>query len=225
MSIKLKSRNLLVSYIQIFLQERFGLTFDFERVDYVDDQYKPVYTINNDKKFLVTGTYDEKTYASLSLYMAYYYPEEGYPLYWEYNESSKPQWKSVTLTDYAESKGKTSREILEEVLASNLQNLQNHIEIADIPDRIVSYFLGEVVTPRSHEDEITRIQKMLYTPKISPKRAGKYDDQMLEDIGKIQEKYLEENSDHLPAGYEGFKVTRFVDPWTERILKEVVGYE
>lgn len=113
-------------------------------------------------------------------------------------------------------------------LVNNLDQLDDNPEIADLNDRIPSYFLEEVVTSESPPDEILRVQKIIYPEGVEYNRAGIFDDQMLQDVTTAQENFLRTYTTTskdgtqqvvLPEGYDGFKVTGYVDPWTEFILK------
>lgn len=113
-------------------------------------------------------------------------------------------------------------------LVSNLDQLDDNPEIADLNDRIPSYFLEEVVTSESPPDEILRIQKIIYPEGVEYSRAGIFDDQMLQDVTTAQENFLRTYTTTskdgtqqvvLPEGYDGFKITGYVDPWTEFVLK------
>lgn len=117
---------------------------------------------------------------------------------------------------------------LEVFLVHNLDQINHNKNIADIDDRIVSYFLEEVVSPISDSDEILRTQKIIYPQGTDYKRAGHYDDQMVEDVRKAQQNFIDlytvvndegQSVTTLPEGYEGFKVTGYVDPWTELVIK------
>lgn len=112
-------------------------------------------------------------------------------------------------------------------LTHNLEASQISREVLSLDDRILSYFFEEVVTPLSESDEILRIQKIMYPSGIDYTRAGIYDDIMTEDVKKYQQDFLDKHLNKgtdsseivLPEGFEGFKVTGYVDPWTEVVLK------
>lgn len=110
-------------------------------------------------------------------------------------------------------------------LVHNLEESQNNRDILSLDDRVLSYFFEEVVTPLSEPDEILRAQKLIYIPDIEYDRAGKYDSKMIDDVKKRQQNFLSVHTSEstgevvLPEGFEGFKVTGYVDPWTEVVLK------
>lgn len=112
-------------------------------------------------------------------------------------------------------------------ISHNLVQSQQDSEVCDIGSRILSYFLDEVVTPSSEMDEIYRVQQIIYPAGIDYRRAGIFDKEMTDYVTESQEKFLEDytidkgtsKEVHLPEGYEDFKVTGYVDPWTELILK------
>lgn len=68
----------------------------------------------------------------------------------------------------------------------------------------------------------------MYPQGVEYVRSGRYDQEMTEDIKKVQQDFINLNTvitssgnlnTVLPEGYDGFKVTGYVDPWTELILK------
>ena len=108
-------------------------------------------------------------------------------------------------------------------LSHNLSMVTFYNEVADINERIISYMLNEVVTPISEPDEVTRAQKLIYPEGIGYDRAGKYDGQMIDDVSKVQSDFISSHTNKdgvvsLPEGFSGFKVTGYVDPWTELII-------
>lgn len=125
----------------------------------------------------------------------------------------------------------TTEDILSSVivfLTNNLVQVNSNPDVVSLNDRIVSYILEEVVTSISSPDEILRVQKLLYPQGVEYVRSGRYDQEMTEDIKKVQQDFINLNTvitssgnlnTVLPEGYDGFKVTGYVDPWTELILK------
>lgn len=115
--------------------------------------------------------------------------------------------------------------VLVNVIVSNSMLSTANRSSVEIPERVLSYLLGEVVSPLSEQDEVLRIQKLIYYPNISPHRAGVYDDIMTRDIENYQKDFLSkyktpDGTYELPESFSGFKVTGYVDPWTERIIVE-----
>lgn len=124
-------------------------------------------------------------------------------------------------------------------LVQNLNSIYENKSVCDINSRILSYFVEEVVTPMSPTDEIFRIQKIMYPLGLPYTIAGRYtevrneNNQLVEgcmmyDVAKAQQNFIDYytitdrngvSEVSLPEGYEGFKVTGYVDPWTELILK------
>lgn len=125
----------------------------------------------------------------------------------------------------------TTEDILSSVivfLTNNLVQVNSNTDVVSLGDRIISYILEEVVTSISSPDEILRVQKLLYPQGVEYVRSGRYDQEMTEDIKKVQQDFINLNTvitssgnlnTVLPEGYDGFKVTGYVDPWTELILK------
>lgn len=119
------------------------------------------------------------------------------------------------------------RGCLVKILVANMKvSITNH-DALQIPERVLSYIFDEVVTPLSSNDEIFRAQKILYGDRIPSSRVGIYDSQMIEDVKEIQTKFVTRNTFtiggstkiELPAGFEDFKITGYIDPWTELIMK------
>lgn len=279
MIINLYDDNLLVSYLQIFLRDYFGVNITYQISDnkFIDDKY--IITTNSPLK--VTGEYNLDTYASLALYMVFNYPNEGYPYYYILKEDRTVSFDSNKLLDTINNMIKQSDTIKEwteisydnaefikvftwnELLIyfkneSDLNNivlskyvssesftiddinncLVNFInkakylslskpEIVQVSERVLSYILGEVVSPKSSPDEIMRIQKIMYPNGVTPNRLGVYDNDMMNDVINYQKSFIEryttnynstESNKYLPQGYYGFKVTGYVDPWTELII-------
>ena len=75
MTINLQDNNLIVSYLQIFLRDYFGVSLESDG---------SVAKIVSNTPLKVTGTYRLSDYESLSLFMMYNYPREGYPTRYDY---------------------------------------------------------------------------------------------------------------------------------------------
>lgn len=291
MTIKLQDRNLIVSYIQVYLKEFFGISLT-KKINSEFYNNKDSYEISQREPIRVTGLYNEQTYTSASLFMAYNYPNEMFPVRYDLKEDSINTWiktpfdsQKLKLTmdyliDKEAAKGKTSfteddynkiisqsgspelyfsyedllrffdsNDRLHEILSSrkdkekysksdineslvvflshNIDEGRFNTDATSINSRIISYFLDEVVSPMSDPDEILRIQKIIYHQGVTYDRAGLFDDQMTEDIKKLQQSFIDlyttESGDekviNFPEGYDGFKVTGYVDPWTELVIK------
>lgn len=117
-------------------------------------------------------------------------------------------------------------------LSNNANQVEIDPEVVTLDSRIAAYFFEEVVTPSSDRDEIFRAQKLLYPTGLESARlAGYYDKKMIEDVKQVQQSFIDlytvlnnkgEEVLQLPEGYDGFKVTGYIDPWTEVIIKEGV---
>lgn len=114
-------------------------------------------------------------------------------------------------------------------LSNNLEQVNSNRAVMDLDERILSYFMEEVISSLSSPDEIMRVQQLLYPEKLIYTRVGVYDEQMQQDVAKVQQDFINNCSTYnedgtvttaLPEGYEGFKVTSYVDPWTELILQD-----
>lgn len=295
--ITLGDRNLIVSYLQSYLIEYYPKSLVSASEYPYSSAVSNEYSVTN-APIRRTGVYDIPTYSSLSLMMASFYPNEGYPQRWDL---SGGQW---TVTDFdcnrfvnsvskliTEANGRaysnidesTYTEILsgddptldtteyltyDEIqlyttaqlpltelvnsyinnnlafttqsaqsgvvafLTNNLSYISQNNQIAEVPDRVISYILGEVVTPNSLSDEIMRVQQLLYPGGLSPMYVGRYFEyttssgdtiSMMNDIKEIQSNYIDSYKNGLPTSYIGFKVTGYVDPWTEVIIKQLKG--
>lgn len=124
------------------------------------------------------------------------------------------------------------RNCLVKILVANMKTSVTNHDALQVPERVLSYIFDEVVTPVSSNDEVFRAQKILYGERIPVERVGVYDDQMVEDVKEIQTKFISRNTFmidgstkiQLPGGFEDFKVTGYVDPWTETIIKGGAQY-
>ena len=84
--IRLQDRNLIVSYIQTYLRDYFGMTL-------VRLKTKNSYEISQSHPIRVTGRYTIQTYLSVSLFMLYNYPNEQFPERWDLrNPTDKNSW-------------------------------------------------------------------------------------------------------------------------------------
>lgn len=296
--INLGDRNLIVSYLQSYLIEYYPKSLVSASEYPYSSAVSNEYSVAN-SPIRMTGVYDIPTYSSLSLMMASFYPNEGYPQRWDLSDG---QW---TVTDFdcnrfvnsvskliTEANGRAYSDDIDEstytkilsgddltldtteyltydeiqlyttaqlpltelvnsyinnnlafttqsaqsgvvaFLTSNLSYISQNNQIAEVPDRVISYILGEVVTPNSLSDEIMRVQQLLYPGGLSPMYVGRYFEyttssgdtiSMMNDIKEIQSNYIDSYKNGLPTSYQGFKVTGYVDPWTEVIIKQLKG--
>lgn len=281
MTISLQSRNLLVSYIQMYLKEYSGITLiENSRHEYEISQSRPI---------KVTGVYNEQTYSAVCIFMAFNYPNEGFPVRWDYLEGSVSTWTKTpydsaklkltmdqllstdtckgtdafTQEDYDESMKNIEdkseyltydelvlyfnnsdgvydalisnkikefsqtdlNDVLIKFIVNNLNQSQVNASICDLDSRILAYFLDEVVTPSSENDEIFRVQKILYNNQVGFERAGIYDDEMIKIVKEVQKDFVDtydlnnKDPEEYPEGFDGFKVTGYVDPWTELLIR------
>lgn len=118
--------------------------------------------------------------------------------------------------------------VIESALTFIVHNMDLSLEVREVvslPERVLSYFFDEVVTPTSEKDEVYRIQKKMY-PNLSKKYFGMFTPQMTKDIENVQKSFIDVHTTEvggiktttLPDGFDGFKVTGYVDPWTEMII-------
>lgn len=223
MVISFRNQSLMVFYIQVFLKEKYP-----EALVY-DENTQESITVN-DKKLRVTGIYDYTTYQVLSCYMQSYFPNERFPkeIVWDESKGTK---KFKSIQDFTVPEGVSATEHLIDVITENIEYCKSgNPDILNIPERVQSYFLNEVVTPYSPQDEVFRIQKMLYNPNKMPDIiSGEYYGVFEETIRKIQQTYIDKNSyiyeedDKIvlkyPERYKDFKVTGYCDPWTEVLIE------
>lgn len=110
-------------------------------------------------------------------------------------------------------------------IVNNMEVSLENREAVHLPERVLSYFFNEVVTPSSSRDEIYRIQRKLYS-KLNKSEYGIFTEEMTLLVEKIQQSFIDlhtvddgaSKEISLPEGFEGFKVTGYVDPWTEMII-------
>lgn len=223
MAISYQSNNLIVTYLQVFLRDYCGLKIRTSVV--IDTSTGDPVTVNEISRSSpveVTGYYDLQTYESLALYMAYNYPEEGFPQKWTYDEEGKT-WRSEDYKYLPLDDGSYPTEELLKMIKSNESYSLRDSKVIEIPERVLSYIFGEVVTPTSSKEEIQRVRKLLYRDQT--KTSYVYDSKMVEDVKSLQKSFIdkfESAGQSLPDPFKEFKVTGYVDPWTEILLKEGV---
>lgn len=212
MAIKYQDSNLLVTYLQIFLQKYFNTTV--KKITPRKKSSPSYYIITSTDELRVTGSYNPQTYTAISLYMAYNFPNEGFPRKWR--ETSKESW---SVEDYIY---KGNEEELKNIISHNVELFIKNREIITIPDRVISYLLNRVVTPQSSPEEIVKVKKLVFT-NVSRFNVLSYDEALMEKVRSIQQKFINDHTSgrvvDLPPQFEGFKVTGYVDPWTEIVIK------
>ncbi len=219
-----QSTGILVTYLQIFLREYFGLSI--KKIVPKERSKSAYYEITNSDPIKVTGYWNQQSYSALALYMATNYPHEKYPCLWKrvYDEDQNLTWEKDESFEY--SVGNPDMTELISIISSNMENSLFYKDAISVPERVLSYILGEVVTPNSTPEEILRIKKLIYTTPIPQRGALSYDKSMIEYVKTIQQELINRyvnSSGELPSPYQDFKVTGYVDPWTERFIREVNG--
>lgn len=154
MDIHYQDKNLIVTYLQIFLRENVGMTV--HRVVPRDRRYPAYYEITTNETIKVTGDYNEQTYTALALYMAYNYPNEGFPKKWTVSP--------VTNKWYSEDYYYTgNQDELIDVISNNISNYSQDSRLIEVPERVLAYIFGEVATPESSPEEILRVKQKIYS--------------------------------------------------------------
>lgn len=216
MVIKYQDSSLQVSYIQIFLREYFGLSVE-SAYNRETDSYD--YFVTGSTPIRVTGHHEIQTYTSIALWMAYNYPNEKFPQVWS---KSNGEWICEDNSLVPESPD--YREQVKNIIVNNLNYFTDNHDVIQIPERVLSYIFNEVVTPISAPEEILRVKKLVYfNEKFPDTTALKYTDVFMDKVKEIQETYLssyENTPSQIPRQFKDFKVTGYVDPWTEIIIKK-----
>lgn len=184
MIINYNDNNLIVMYLQIFLKEVFGTTI--EKITPRRKSIAAYYQITTSTPIKVTGIYNVQTYSALALYMAYNYPNEGYPQKW--TKDSKGKWSA---TDYIYT---NNLDELVDIIAVNIENLYNNTDVIQIPERVLSYIFNEVVTPISTPEEILRIKEIIYNKDIPREHYLDYTEELTEYVKKIQKEFIKRYS-------------------------------
>lgn len=172
-----------------------------------------------------------------------YVPSTNEYLTWDeiikyFNNGSSGLYDTLYSKEYSEDKNYSQLDLNSNLivfLTHNLEVLPYQSRVVELNDRIISYFLDEVVTPSSSADEILRIQKLMYPDGISFDKAGKFFEKTVDSVGNtitnsmeqdvklVQQTFIDNYSVSgqftPPEGFSGFKVTGYVDPWTEWIIK------
>lgn len=184
MDLRYQDKNLIVTYLQIFLREYSGLTV--KKIVPKSKSKKSYYIITNNDTIRVTGYYNAQTYTALALYMAYNYPNEGFPTKWKVSSSSNSEdiWSSE---DYNYTGNKDE---LLKVISDNLELLPHNREVIKVPERVLSYIFDEVVTPSSSPEEILRIKLLLYDIIKDTPTPLQYSSEIFTEVEKIQQSYI-----------------------------------
>lgn len=126
------------------------------------------------------------------------------------------------------------RDCLVNILVANMSTTSVNTIAAQMPERVLAYVFDEVVTPLSEMDEVFRIQKMIYYPAVPREVAGKYDKKFngistMDRVTQYQQEFINKYTDpktgvvSLPESFKDFKVTGYLDPWTEFIIRSKEG--
>ena len=197
MDIHYQDRNLIVTYLQVFLRENMGAVV--HKVIPRSKSVKPYYEISSNELIKVTGYWTPQSYSALALYMAYNYPNEGFPYRWSRKEGvTDISWESE---DYIYDGGDTSE--LVKIIGDNLDNYayakasstkSDQFDLLYVSERVLAYIFNEVVTPSSAPSEIFRVKTMMY-PTIYADDDHKYpltyDEKLFNDIVKIQQDWID----------------------------------
>lgn len=202
-------------------REQFPVRYDIEEGRLIKtpfDKVKLSSTVTWIKEWYL-GSFDRDTYLS---------HDPGDNVFsWEV--FSKYFSRLEVLTDLLDENSTTFSQFLKEAalsfIVNNMEISVDNREAVHLPDRVLSYFFDEVVTPSSSRDEIYRIQRKLYE-KIDKRSYGIFTKEMTSLVEKIQQSFIDlhtvdngtSKESSLPEGFEGFKVTGYVDPWTEMII-------
>lgn len=219
--IKYQDKSIQVSYIQIFLKEYFGLS-----LNKIISKNEVSWEISSNNPIKVTGYWNTQSYSSLALYMAYHYPKERYPVRWYPVETDPSVWKEDDSFEY--DPDNPDEESLINIISNNIINSSVNPITISVPSRVLSYILDEVVTPLSSDEEILRIKTLIYDSRVPRKNALVYDQELINKVSGYQQQLINKYTlgtgvVELPEQYTGFKVTGYVDPWTERYIKEMVN--
>lgn len=197
MDIHYQDRNLIVAYLQIFLKENMGAVV--HKVTPRSKSEKPYYEISSNDLIKVTGYWTPQSYSALALYMAYNYPNEGFPYKWTKQEGvNSISWKSE---DYIYDGGDTTE--LVKIIGDNLDNYayakasstkSDQYDLLYVSERVLAYIFNEVVTKSSTPAEIFRVKTMMY-PTIyvdsDHQHPLTYDEELFNDIVKIQQDWVD----------------------------------
>ena len=223
MDLNYQDKNLLVFYLQIFLNEYFGLSVREVTDKSVIEETGSLYEITDQDKIEVTGYLNIQTYTSIALWMAYNNPNEGYPYKWSSEvdaETGELKWK-YDVQDYSD----TSKVL--NVIVNNINAFYSNRECIVVPDRILSYVFNEVVTPQSSPEEVLRAKYLILGDPVVTRYTYTYDDSFMNKVKEIQENFIKRHTINdeyqAPPGFERFHTTGYVDPWTEVIVKGLIS--
>ena len=177
MELKYQDKNLIATYLQIYLRDYYGLTVQKKikrnRID------PDTYELTTSTPIQLTGYLNSQTYSSIAMYMVRNYPNEKYPTLWVQDSGT---WIPTTdVYDQFEKETKSSDEehILRkdiiipqeeegqiiDVIVSNMENLSYDSNTISVPRRVLSYLFGEVVSPLSTPEEVLRVKSYLKSSK------------------------------------------------------------
>lgn len=199
MVINYQDKNLIVAYLQIYLAEYGDLTV--HKVVPRKKSEPAYYEITNSEPLIVTGYYDIPTYTALALYMAYNYPNEGFPMKW--NKLGTDEWVSE---DYIYD---GNQQELIDIIATNMEMTSWNRKVIQVPERVLSYIFNEVVTPNSSPEEILRIKQMLYEfihVDSENKQLLTYTEDVFNEIVEIQKGVVDKYTTDYSTEYETIKM-------------------
>lgn len=203
------------------------------------DQVKLVDTMN----YLISNNIIDKIGDELTpeLYMQYVTDYDKYLTYDEivrYFDSALNVYDTLYDKKYSDIPEYTEDDVKNNLiyfLSHNLSILPYQPRAAELGERVLSYFLDEVVSASSEPDEIMRVQEIMYPLGLSYNKVGRFFDQeigangeiirnsMEDDIKEYQQAFIDRYTTSgtftPPDGFTGFKVTGYVDPWTEWVIK------
>lgn len=199
-----------------FPREQFPVRYDIEESRVVKtpfDKDKLSRTVDWIKGWY-SGIFDEDTYVSHNPGSVVF----DWSTFQKYFSSVE---RFTNLLEEGSTFGQFFRESALTFVVNNMEVSLENREAVHLPERVLSYFFNEVVTPSSTRDEIYRIQKKLFK-NLNKSEYGIFTKEMTDIVEKIQQSFidlhLDEEGASLPEGFEGFKVTGYVDPWTEILI-------
>lgn len=214
----------------------------FMLINYPREQFPVRYDIVDSK--IVKTPFDKiKLYSTVNWIKSWYAGDFDKDVYLSHSpDSTVFDWETLQryfssldrlvnlLDDTSSTLGQFLRESALSFIVNNLETSLEDRESVHLPERVLSYFFNEVVTPTSPRDEIYRIQKKVYD-KISKTEYGIFTEGLTSTLEKIQQEFIDlhtvddgvKKEVTLPEGFEGFKVTGYADPWTEMIIDGGAG--
>ncbi len=196
MDIHYQDNNLIVTYLQVFLNEYFNITVIKNIPKRKSEQI--TYEIVSSEPIVVTGYHNPQTYSAIALYMAYNYPNEGFPLKWSLKYPTAEEISSGNNVSWIcepfiyDGTSDSDKELLN-IISYNMEHMPHNRDLIMIPERVLSYFYDEVVTPNSSPEEILRIKKLLYETIYADRlHLGvlSYTDELYQTIVAIQQNFI-----------------------------------